>query len=176
MLAPQWAVVALLALLTLAAVEDAARLRISNLISIAVLLLGVVTAIMIGPRLSLWENLLVFVIALTVGTFMFSAGKMGGGDIKLFAAVSLWFDLGGALRLLIAVAIAGGILAFFIIALRMMNWSEGARERAVVLRAKGGIPYGVAIAAGAALALLMAQSAAGSADPLHNWNALPRAR
>jgi hypothetical protein len=56
----------------------------------------------------------------------------------------------------------------------MVNWSDGARERAVILRSKGGIPYGVAIAAGAALAVMLAQSAGGSADPLNNWNALPR--
>ena len=173
---PQWAVLALLALLALAAIEDAVRLRISNLLSLAVLALGIVTAIMVGPRLALWENLAVFAAVLTIGTFLFSRGKMGGGDIKLFAAVGLWFDLEGAARLLLAVAIAGGLLALLVLGLRMVGWSEGMRDRVMVLRSKGGIPYGIAIAAGAALAVMMAQNTANSRNPLTNWNAVLNAR
>ncbi|MFC7536369.1 prepilin peptidase [Sphingomonas sp. GCM10030256] len=175
-LAPQWMTFALLALLALAAAEDAVRLRISNLISLAVLLLGIGAMWAVGFRLSLWENLLVLAAVLAVGTWLFSSGRMGGGDIKLFAATGLWFDLEGALLLLVSVALAGGLLALFILAIRMVSWSEGAKERVLVLRPKGGIPYGIAIAAGAALAVMVAQAAATTADPLTNWSAVPKAR
>ncbi len=175
-LVPQWLVLALLALLALAAIEDAVRLRISNLLSLAVLLLGFVAIAVVGPQASLWENIVVFAASLIVGTLLFARGKLGGGDVKLLAATSLWFDLGGALRLFICVALAGGVLALLVLAVRMFGWSERARERVVILRPKGGIPYGVAIAAGAAAAVLFLQPAEPRQQPasLPGLPALPR--
>ena len=175
-LAPDWAVWTLIGLLVLASLQDAAKLKISNLICGAVMLLGIATALFVGPQWSLWQNLLVFTIALTIGTWMFSAGILGGGDVKLFAATVLWFDLSGALRLLLAVAIAGGLLSIVIIALRTIGWSDGIRQRVIVLRAKAGIPYGIAIAVGAVAAVMLLQQSSRPLDPRANWSALPGAR
>ena len=50
---------------------------------------------------------------------------------------------------------AGGVLALIVIALRAFGWSEGLRQRVVLLRPKAGIPYGVAIAAGALIAMAL---------------------
>ena len=80
---------------------------------------------------------------------------LGGGDVKLLAAVGLWFDLAGAARMLLAVVLAGGALAVLILLLRSFSWSEGAKARVHLLRPRGGIPYGVAIAAGALTAMVM---------------------
>ena len=55
-LAPDWIVWALIGLLVLAALQDSVMLKISNYIVGAVLLLGIVAAVMVGPRLDLWEN------------------------------------------------------------------------------------------------------------------------
>ena len=55
---------------------------------------AVVAAVMAGPELALWQNLVVFLALLAVGTPMFAAGKLGGGDVKLLAAVGLWFSFG----------------------------------------------------------------------------------
>lgn len=140
--------VALLALLLLAgAVEDAARLRISNLISLAILLLAVASAVASGIQLALWQNLLVFAALLALGTVLFSTGKFGGGDVKLLAVTALWFDLMGALGMLAAVFIAGGALAVLTIGARAIA-PERLRRRTAVLKPGSGIPYGVAIAAG----------------------------
>jgi prepilin peptidase CpaA len=84
---------------------------------------------------------------------MFAAGKLGGGDVKLLASAGLWFDLAGALWLLVAVALAGGVLALLVLVLRTIDWSDEKRRRVVLLRPGGGIPYGVAIAAGALIAM-----------------------
>lgn len=168
-LAPIWALLALAALLVAAAIEDMVRLRISNLVSIAVLLLAVVTIVVVGARPSLWENAAVFAATLVVGTVLFGRKMLGGGDVKLLAATSLWFDLSGALRFVVSVALAGGLLAVFLITIRKAGWSDGARQRVVALRHRGGIPYGVAIAAGALFALLLAWQARQSANPLSNW-------
>lgn len=151
--APQWLAALLVALLAAAAVEDMIRLKISNWTQLAVLLAAIVAMVLAGPQLALWQNLLVLVAMLAIGTMLFSAELAGGGDIKLLAVTGLWFPLRGALWLLLAVLLAGGVLAILIIVLRLFGWSEGARRRFVILRRKGGIPYGVAIAAGAVLAI-----------------------
>ena len=151
--APQWLALILAILLIAAAAEDAVRLRISNVTVGLVLISAIVAAIMTGPELRLWQNLVVFLALLAVGTPMFAAGKLGGGDVKLLASAGLWFDFAGALWLLIAVALAGGVLALLVLVIRSFNWSEEIRRRVVLLRPGGGIPYGVAIAAGALIAM-----------------------
>ena len=175
LLVPQWAYIAFVALLVLAALQDAVMLKISNYIVGALLLLGIVAALLAGPRLDLWENGLVFVIALAIGTFLFGRGMLGGGDVKLFAAAALWFSLGGATRLLLFTAISGGLLAVLIILLRFVPWPSALRSRVKVLQPKAGIPYGIAIAAGAIIASLVMQPAQ-PANPVNNWNAIPRTR
>lgn len=152
--AAPWLAGVFAALLILAAIEDVWRLRISNLVSAAIIVAAFVAIALAGPVAQLWQNVAVFAGLLAAGTMAFAAGKLGGGDVKLLAASGLWFDLSGAWRMLVAVAILGGVLAIIILALRMAPWSVGARARVATLRPKGGIPYGVAIAAGA-LAMLM---------------------
>ena len=95
--APQWLALIVAVLLLAAAIEDAVRLRISNLIVLLVLVASVVAVAIAGPELALWKNLVVFLALLAIGTPMFATGKLGGGDVKLLAAVGLWFDFAGAL-------------------------------------------------------------------------------
>ena len=153
--APQWLALIVAILLLAAAAEDAIRLRISNLIVLLVIVAAVVAAVIAGPELALWKNLVVFLGLLAIGTPMFAAGKLGGGDVKLLAAVGLWFDFTGALWMILAVAIAGGVLALVILILRSFGWSEEIRRKVVLLRPGGGIPYGVAIAAGALITMAL---------------------
>ncbi len=155
--APHWLALILIALLAAASIEDAVRLRISNLISAAILAGAVAAAIIVGPELSLWQNVAVFVGLLVIGTAVFALGMMGGGDIKLLAATGLWFDLPGAFLMIMSVLIAGGLLALLLLAARLIGWSDATRERIVVLKRRGGIPYGIAIAGGATLALSIAR-------------------
>jgi len=136
-------------LLILAALEDLWRLKISNWICGAIIVAAFVAVILAGPVAQLWQNVAVFAGLLAVGTPLFAYGKMGGGDVKLFAATGLWFDLAGAGRMIVAVMIAGGFVAMFVLMLRVIKWSQEARENFAILRPRGGIPYGVAIAVGA---------------------------
>ena len=149
--APQWLAVTLYLLLLLAAIQDGLRLRISDWIS-GLIAVGAFAALLLdGPISGLWQNILLFAAVLAVGTFMFGRGWMGGGDIKLLAASSLWFNLSDGGRLLGAIAIAGGIEALLIIIVRRLPWSDGARCKALLLTSRGPIPYGIAIALGVAL-------------------------
>ena len=153
--APQWLALVFAILMLAAAAEDAVRLRISNITVLLVLIGAIVAAFVAGPEVRLWQNLVVFLALLAVGTPMFAAGKLGGGDVKLLAAVGLWFDFRGAVGMLIAVALAGGLLALLVLVVRSIGWSDEMRRRVVLLRPGGGIPYGVAIAAGALIAMAL---------------------
>ena len=151
--APSWLYGLLIALLLLAAAEDAWRMRISNLTVAAILIGAVAAALVTGPTVALWQNLTMFAGLLVVGTIMFAAGRLGGGDVKLLAASGAWFALDRGLLLLLWTLLAGGVLALLILLVRTFGWSETARQRVAVLRRGAGIPYGVAIAAGALIAI-----------------------
>lgn len=137
------------AILLLAAAQDAAVMRISNVLSGSLFALAIVAALVAGPAVALWQNVAVFALLLAGGTLLFATGRFGGGDVKLFAASGLWFDLDGGLTMIVAVLLAGGVLALAVIAARSVRWSETARQRVMLLRRGAGIPYGVAIALGA---------------------------
>ena len=152
--APVWLAWCLAILLIAAAAEDAARLKISNFLSVGVIAGAVVAMALAGLEMSLWQNALVFALLLAGGTLLFAKGKMGGGDVKLIAALGLWCDLDAAVTMVASVFIAGGVLALLVLGMRRFA-PVGASARAVVLKAGGGIPYGVAIAAGGLIALAM---------------------
>lgn len=79
-------------------------------------------------------------LALAAGAFvvlagLFALGAMGGGDVKLLTALALWVKPFWFLKLLVIMAIAGGILTLVLGAWHVM------RRR----KHKIAIPYGVAI-------------------------------
>ena len=149
--APDWVAALLLLLLVLAALQDGWRLRISDWISGLVAILAFVALVLDGPVSGLWQNFLLFAGVLAVGTFMFGRGWMGGGDIKLLAACALWFDLSQGWKMLVVVAIVGGLETLIVMLLRALPWPIRLRNRLAVLRRNNAIPYGVAIGLGVAL-------------------------
>ena len=162
--APLWLIVPLAVALIAAVVEDAVRLRISNLICGSVLLLCLIAMAIKGFPIDLWRNVVVFLIVLVAGTLAFSARLIGGGDLKLFAAVALWMTFSAALWLAAAVFLSGGVLATLFILARLMRRSTSTPKGKY-------IPYGLAIVAGAFLvfsAQLGAFDAKGQPpNPLH---------
>ena len=142
--APTWLLTLLVLTLAAAAAEDAWRLRISNVTCLVVVVLALVGAGVEGVSASMWQNVAVFVVLLAVGTFAFSFGVLGGGDVKLLAALGLWTNFQGAVWLVVAVFIAGGALAVLFIAARAILRTGRGKKRH-----ERRIPYGLAIAAGA---------------------------
>lgn len=142
--APLWAKILLAAVLLAAAAQDVAQRKISNYLCLGVILAALVAIVALGPTLALWQNVLLFAILLALGIPLFATGWLGGGDVKLFAALGLWASFATILPLVATILIAGGVLALGSILIR------GKRA----LRQSKGIPYGVAIAVGAALVLL----------------------
>jgi len=79
-------------------------------------------------------------LAIAAGTFglltiLFVIGAMGGGDVKLLTALALWIKPLWFLKLIVIMAIAGGILTLVFGAIHFARRS----------RDKVAIPYGVAI-------------------------------
>ena len=154
--APEWLAWILVALLAAAALQDAIRLKISNILCLGVLVCGLIAIGLAGLDTSLWQNALVFAVLLAGGTLLFGAGKMGGGDVKLLAAVGLWSNFSAALTMLSIVFISGGILALAILGGRVIA-PAGAAQRVAIMKPGSGIPYGIAIAAGAMATLALSQ-------------------
>lgn len=147
--APTWLLALLALFLLAAAVEDALRLRIANLTCLGIGVLAVVAMALHGYGFALWQNGAVFAGLLALGTIGFATGNVGGGDVKLLAASGLWFGLAGAMWLLAAVFLAGGVLAAVMLSSRSIRSRLAGKGKA----RRGKIPYGVAIVAGAAIVM-----------------------
>ena len=90
------------------------------------------------------DHLLHFAAALAIGIALFAFKVWGAGDGKFYAAVSVWFPIGDFLQLILAIS-AVGLILVVIYALR--RWGK------IFAKDAPGIPYGVAIGLGAALAM-----------------------
>ena len=149
--APDWLAALLLLLLLLAALEDLWHLEINDWVCAAIAGGAFLAVAINGPAGELWQNLLLFALILGLGTLLFVRGWMGGGDVKLLAACSLWFNLDLGWKMLVAVAIAGGLETLVVMLLRALPWPSSLRKRVAVLRPGEGIPYGLAIGVGVTL-------------------------
>lgn len=155
--APASLVILLFVLLALAAAEDGWRLRVSNILVLGIAGTGVAAVIVSHMGWDAWQPVALAAAVLAIGTPMFGAGWVGGGDVKLLAASALWFTFADGWRMLVIVALCGGVVTLLILALRKVPWSGLARSHVIVLQRRGGIPYGIAIAAGVAAAVSLAR-------------------
>lgn len=147
--APQWGFYLFIAILIASAIQDGWQLKISNYLVGALLLGGIVMAVIAGPEVALWKNLAMLAAIMVVGTFMFARGMIGGGDVKLLAASAFWFNAESGLHMLVAVALTGGALTVLVLGVRIL-FGGGIG----FLRRGEGVPYGIAIAIGSIIAAL----------------------
>lgn len=131
---------ALALMLIWAAWRDTQTYTIDDRLVIAVAVLAPVFWWSVG--LSFWPDAAIRIgVALLVFIVLFGAfnlGMMGGGDVKLAAALVLWFSPFGTLRFIVFMSIAGGVLTLAYWAHHKIRGKEG----------KVKVPYGVAIAIG----------------------------
>ena len=132
-------------LLIVIAVIDVRTFTISNRLNGAIALMAPLYWLSVG--LPLWPDAAIHV-AVAAGVFAlfaiaFCIGMMGGGDVKLAAALALWFTPAETLQLLVYMSIAGGLLTLVVLGVHKLRRREGKPE----------VPYGVAITVGALLIL-----------------------
>lgn len=155
-MAAQLVLYALAGLLTVAACQDIARLTIANIFPILVVLLFPLWVAVAGPEPDIWMNGVNFIVILGIGLGLFALGWLGGGDVKLFAAIALWFDFSAIVPLVFYITASGAGLVL-VLALVRRAVPAGVRERLhwAVFDRRGPIPYGVAIAVGAILCIFI---------------------
>jgi len=143
-----------------AAFEDFRRLVIPNQLTI---LLSVLWPIYFAFSPSLYGALGAIgcaVAVFLVGAVLFARGWLGGGDVKLLAAATLWAGPADTPALLMLTAVLGGGLALFLLMPFGSQMSLAARAMLgqPAIPAESGlaapVPYGVAIA-GAALIVVL---------------------
>jgi prepilin peptidase CpaA len=127
-------------LLVVAAVVDIRTFKISNRLNLAVAVMAPLYWWAAG--LPIWPGYAVQ-LGTGVGVFAvlavaFYTGMMGGGDVKLAAAIALWFPPEATVRFLIIMALAGGLVTVVFLMVHRFRSAEGPAK----------IPYGVAIAIG----------------------------
>lgn len=136
-----WFFIALLAAAMLwAAIGDWRTRTIPNWLNGAIALMAIPYWWSIGlglwPEVALQVGLALGVFAMFAIAFRF--GAMGGGDVKMAAAVALWLPFAGVVKLLAVMSIAGGVLTVAMLAAHRMSKAADQPE----------IPYGIAIAFG----------------------------
>ena len=132
--------VALAGMLLAACWCDLKARTIPNLLNFAIALLAIPFWWSLG--LALWPDVALQrgVAALVFGLFAiaFAFGAMGGGDVKLVAAIALWLPPASVIALLFIMSVAGGALTLAMLIRHKLARHGGKLE----------IPYGVAIAFG----------------------------
>jgi prepilin peptidase CpaA len=133
-----WLLIALLtATLLVAAIGDWRSRIIPNWLNAAIALLAI--PFWWASGLSLWPD-----VALQIGiaaaifaafALLFQIGMMGGGDVKMAAALALWLPAAAVLKLLVIMSLAGGVLTLALLIPHRLAKSAGNPE----------IPYGIAI-------------------------------
>jgi len=130
----------LAAILVIAAIIDVRTFTISNRLNLTVALLAPVywASVALSPWPGIATQLAAAVAVFTILAGAFYAGMMGGGDVKLAAALALWFSPVNTVKFLVFMSLAGGMLTVGILVWHRSKRREGRPQ----------IPYGVAIAIG----------------------------
>lgn len=149
----------------LAGWSDFRGLTIPNLYSVVILgafMLAWVSSLILGTGgvsvfSSIWSHLAAMFIIFFATYAMFAAGMIGAADSKIGAAFALWLGVRGLVPFLFFMTLAGGVLGLIALVLRRKALWPGAPEGSWIARVQKGenaVPYGVAIALGALIAMI----------------------
>jgi prepilin peptidase CpaA len=150
----QFLIVAVLpAMLAAAALWDLASFTIPNPLTLALAAMFGVFALTLGfsPALA-GTHLLTGSAGLVIGFALFALGYIGGGDAKLYAGMALWLGAHDLVIYTLVATILGGLLTLTLLALRQLPLPAGLARQDWIIKlhdSRSGIPYGVALAAGA---------------------------
>lgn len=114
-----------------AAKTDLAERRIANWLNVGIALAA--PLFWYASGLELWPDIGIQ-LGLAAATFavaagFFALGQMGGGDVKLLAALALWFAPGPFLGIVVVMALLGYVLTMTYGALGVARTSGGSRHR-----------------------------------------------
>lgn len=149
----------------LGAITDVRRARIPNWLTYTALVVALVSRGVLLHWPGLKSGALGILIAGGAFCVLFVLGAMGGGDMKLMAAVGAWVGSRHILTVMIAIALAGGVLALVsmifnknsiqtvrntvqLVGYRVSSGLQPHPEMNVQAPGSHRVPFGVAIALG----------------------------
>jgi len=132
-------------LMIVAAWSDAIDYTIPNRLIVALLTLYPAFVMTAGHKIGWPMSLAVATSILSIGLFLYGTGKLGAGDVKLMAAISLWAGTELTLAFILLTAIAGGVVSLALVVRLNYGWVIG-RPPAEIKTNQ--VPYGIAIAVG----------------------------
>lgn len=139
-------------LLCAAAANDIRSYRISNSLSLAIMILYLPFVLASGGGVDFWGGLTVGGLVLVVGFVLFSLGFMGGGDTKLLAVTAMWAGPAHIFDFLIVTGLVGGVMGLLMLSrIRFgcaMFFERIGFARLSMVCLGTVLPYGIAIAAG----------------------------
>jgi prepilin peptidase CpaA len=140
-------------LMAFAASSDLLTMTISNRVSLLLIAGFFVLAIASGMGLTeIGLHIAAGAIVLAVAFTCFALGWIGGGDAKVAAATALWFGFDHLLTYLVYASLFGGVLTLMLLEFRRWPIPYALTGQRWLLRLhhkETGIPYGIALAAGA---------------------------
>jgi prepilin peptidase CpaA len=147
---PYYGLLVLLAIaLLFAAGTDLKRREIDNWLNLAIALAA--PAFWWAGGLSLWPEIAIQVAmalaAFAVAAGLFAIRQMGGGDVKLIAALALWFPPALFVNLLIVMAVLGYVLTMGLGAFRVGRAAAAERRRDLVVLSALSLVAAILIAA-----------------------------
>jgi prepilin peptidase CpaA len=150
----------------LGAVTDLRSARIPNRLTYSAMIAGLGLRAAVLGLAGLKSGAASILVAGSLFLLLFVVGAMGGGDMKLMTAVAAWVGSSHVMTLLLAAALAGGVLALGrtifrnmlgetfqntirLVFFRLMSGMQPHPELNVQSPGSQRIPFGVAIALGA---------------------------
>lgn len=110
------------AFLILAALEDLRSRRIPNWLVLAIVVLWA-PWLAVGPGAASWYLTLgIAVITFSIGTLLFARRILGGGDVKLITAVTLFAGVEHLALFTAVMSLTGGLLALASLAWQRYGW------------------------------------------------------
>lgn len=158
--------VAAIGVFSVIAYDDIRRRRISNALSLAIAILGLIR-IVLNDDTAAPQTLAAASIIFAATFLLFWGGVIGGGDAKLMTATVLLVGSHELVRFLLLMSLSGGLLALTTIAqqqFRHGDWGLGRRVRQTLRRGAATssiaavnttVPYGVAVAAAGVISLVL---------------------
>lgn len=133
-----------------AAISDIRQRKISNKLNIGLTLCGALYCLLVWLSGHSFSHAILYPLLTSVGLFafglvLFALGMMGGGDVKMIAALGLFIGPKLVLSFLFITAIAGGFVALVTL-IHVKVRSRPNETETEVAPQTSSVPYGVAIA------------------------------
>jgi prepilin peptidase CpaA len=147
-------------ILLAAALSDVVTYRIPNYLVLALVAAFFIAAGIHYAQTNWLSHISAALGCLVVGFALYQFRQMGAGDVKLLGAVALWAGMSGMVALLLFMSISGLLALPLILFARFLVAKAQAENRwkwtvPRVLTKRQGVPYGVAIALGGILTIIM---------------------